>query len=253
MSNFKAPFQGIYTTIFARTISTGLYFPLLDILAPRFSNTFSIQNNSLLLAFLVGNTAGKNTILLVFCKVFFLGVISGTTTNFLNVIKYRSQGCDNGQFLSTAHKMWKHGGYRPFFNGMIATMLRDIAFGGSFSVIREILRKDENQKYQFCIDLVAGCIATVVSSPFNYCRNVKYQAPPDKQPESIGRLLYELWNDARKDHYPFRFIQNRLRLGWGTARVAIAMAFAAFLYELFKIKFDIHNNSFENFHKKFKQ
>ena len=80
---------------------------------------------------------------------------------------------------STTKQIFAAGGLRPFFVGCKATILRDIVFGGLFCAIRHELCVKPRKKgarwlpphiEQFGYKFIAGCIATVLSSPMNYVR-----------------------------------------------------------------------------------
>jgi hypothetical protein len=90
----------------------------------------------------------------------------------------------------------------------------------------------------FTAALLAGLAATCVSSPFNYVRNIKYGWPSSQMPPSAPRIMYDLWIDASQSGRMLMHIQERLRLGWGTARVAVGMAVGQYLYESTKALLD---------------
>ena len=60
------------------------------------------------------------------------------------------------------------------------------------------------------------------SSPFNYCRNTIYYTAADQKPPSIPECLRHLSKcDGKSGFQAFMYLQNRLRIGWGTARVIL--------------------------------
>ena len=164
-------------------------------------------------------------------------------------------------FWTTAREMFQRGGIRPFFVGTSATVLRDVIFGGSFAIFRReipltlnkinnenntLSDKDKSQIIptikvnQFTINLLAGCLATAASSPINYVRNIHYATPADQPAESHMKILQRLWQLAAAESTFFKrckYLQSRLRIGWGTARVGCGMALAAQLYDLCSSKF----------------
>lgn len=139
------------------------------------------------------------------------------------------------QFFNTAKEIFQQGGIRHFFLGANATVHRDLLFGGIFALLRHTLKSDrESKKTGFTINVIAGCSATVLSSPLNYIRNVHYATPPSQSPDSARKILQDLFIEAWKEETPtqkFVYVQSRLRLGWGTARVGCGMAFGAKVYE----------------------
>jgi len=82
--------------------------------------------------------------------------------------------------------------------------------------------------------LFAGATATIASAPWNYARNIKYATPPGQPAPSIWCCFRDLFREARTADSSLRFLQQRLRIGWGTARVACGMAVGFQLYETTK-------------------
>jgi hypothetical protein len=172
---------------------------------------------------------------------------------------------DPENFVATAVQMYKQGGFKLFFAGTQATVCRDLVFGAVYAVLRhsgrlhDKLNRDGtvNSLSKFWHNMVAAFAATIVSSPLNYVRNIHYAMPPDQYAGSSLQILRELWHDTnvikvplnpvpRPTAFNFRvvsvvlqspilyrliFLQRRLRIGWGTTRVAVGMAFASQVYE----------------------
>ena len=83
--------------------------------------------------------------------------------------------------------------------------------------------------------MFSACVATVVSSPLNYVRNIQYAVDPTigQRPEPARVILRKLWVQGRGCVTVFRrvaWLQRQLRLGWGTARVGFGMAFSEQIY-----------------------
>ena len=140
--------------------------------------------------------------------------------------------------------MYRKGGIQPFFVGSSATITRDLVFGGVFSLIRHELhqyiegpRKEHRQPRDndFTINLLSGCVATILSSPFNYIRNIHYATPPGVPHDKFIVVWMNLWREAQAEGTGLQrlsFILTRLRIGWGAARVGCGMAVGAYLYSL---------------------
>ena len=139
--------------------------------------------------------------------------------------------------------MYKRGGVRCFFVGSSATILRDLVFGGFFALSRHeqlLLIRSENGKVkppsktrEFVVNMVSASAATLLSSPLNYVRVVHYATPPDTPPQPALTILRTLIATAALKSTVFKklsYVQSRLRIGWGTARVGFGMAFSATLY-----------------------
>lgn len=80
--------------------------------------------------------------------------------------------------------------------------------------------------------------ATCVSAPFNYVRNIKYGWSAKSVPPHSWTILLDLARETRTVARPAKHVQERLRLGWGTARVAVGMAVGQYLYEFTKVQLD---------------
>lgn len=133
--------------------------------------------------------------------------------------------------------MLDKGGVRAFFVGTAATVSRDLVFGGIFACLRHEFRHRQQEHNlevsNFMIDVSAGCLATIASSPINYVRTVNYANPPGREHIPAKKILRDLWTQAMKRETwfrRFRYIQHTLKVGWGTARVGCGMAFGSFVY-----------------------
>ena len=134
--------------------------------------------------------------------------------------------------------MFRKGGIRIFFFGTTATVLRDFTFGGTFALLRHEIRNYlkesyDIKKFSFLIDLIAGSIATLMSSPMNYVRNINYAIPPDKPNMCAYTILNNLYNENKTlitTKQRIFHIQEKLKIGWGTARVGCGMAFGSIAY-----------------------
>lgn len=118
------------------------------------------------------------------------------------------------------------------FSGSLATISRDVVFGGVFSAVRNANHKPE--KVDLLVNIIAGCLGTIFSSPLNYIRNVHYATPPGEPRIPGPKILSNLWSDAMKQgglYERMSYLQHRLRIGWGTARVGCGMAIGAGVYE----------------------
>ena len=86
-------------------------------------------------------------------------------------------------------------------------------------------------------DLIAGTVATILSGPLNYVRNIHYATDPSIKPDSSMKILRDLvLRTMRENHNWFsriHYLQQTLRIGWGTLRVGCGMAVGSYLYEYF--------------------
>jgi len=251
LRNFEHPMAGAMQTIVQRAISAGLYFPFEELFRDFFSERLG---SSPLSTFLAGISAGA-------VNGFIMNPVSATKYN------YWGQPEAKGTFITTAFTMFRVGGIRPFYVGATATILRDLGFGGIFAFLRHELvgkkmvasssssssssmsgKKEDNLHMEtdkqveekkndrargFVVNLFSACIATIASSPLNYVRNVHYATPPSIKAEGTIKILNDLWFAASNEpnlRLRLKYLQSRLRLGWGTARVGCGMAFGAFVY-----------------------
>mmetsp|Transcript_1783 Transcript_1783/g.1888 ORF Transcript_1783/g.1888 Transcript_1783/m.1888 type:complete len:345 (-) Transcript_1783:324-1358(-) len=247
-SNWKRPYAGFTQSIMGRAVQGGLFFPLEQwftsrLLEARLDDvTFtsgSTPTASPLAHFLAGTGAGCTNALIL---------------NPLSAIKYKTWGRKrNRGMLNEISTMWVKGGARPFLNGMLPTILRDVSFGGTYTFLRwhligayygyiQTMNEATNipAEHQWMANLVAASVATVVSSPFNLARNVQYSIKSETARPSIRKVLLKLRREmhtSTSENRPrpvweqFRYAGMRLRIGWGTARVAIGISFGHFVYD----------------------
>ncbi|GKY93729.1 hypothetical protein MPSEU_000340000 [Mayamaea pseudoterrestris] len=218
--NWKRPYAGFIQSLGGRALAGGLYFPCEHF----YLHTLSANESHPLSNFLAG-------------------ILAGTTTAFimnpLTTIRYKTWGRDNSSNLfKEARHMLVHSGYslRPFFNGLNATVCRDAVFGACYTSLRLQLQwifslESHNQwQANFC----AAGLATMLSSPFNYARTIQYATRSQEIQPSIKQVLVELVEQVRQQPKGLErwvFLQNQLRVGWGTLRVAMGLAFAHSVYD----------------------
>jgi len=85
----------------------------------------------------------------------------------------------------------------------------------------------------FVVDAIAAVLATIASGPMNYARNMIYSTPPGTAPKTSVQHLVILYKEVLNEGSLWcqgRVLQQRLRIGWGTARVAVGMAAGSHLY-----------------------
>lgn len=220
LENFNRPFQGVFQTMFQRSFTWGAYYVLQGQLNthlhPYLVENYKVSERKA--QFIIGVIAGS---------------INGALANPVSAVKYHrwADAKRNLTFAMSAKEMWSNGGYKPFINGATVTTLRDLKFGSCYELMRYQLAvtlsddKTPNKAVKMTSSVVAGGVATIFSSPLNYVRTEKYRAAPDKKPPTIGGVLQHLWNDSKsyKKFDRLKFFQQRLRIGWGTARVAIGV------------------------------
>jgi Mitochondrial carrier protein len=238
--NWYNPYTGFVQSISGRAIQGGLYFPLehyfLHTLNDRYSNTSKSKDGDPRLNFLAGTAAGA---------------VNAVLLNPISAVKYKTWGreVNNGIFHEVIGMIRKSGfSIRPFYNGVIPTVMRDVVFGGTYTWLRlqiKIWFSLSNQQ-QWMGNFVAAGLATILSGPFNYVRTIQFATRSHEIAPSTIHILKNLMNETlSKDHETvfsrLQFLQNKLRIGWGTARVAIGMAFAHSVYNWLHDTIKNHN------------
>lgn len=237
VENFRNPFVGLWQSIGGRALSGGLYFPLEQFFFQQFhvsrdycytnktdqnSSPIYDNHNSKLRNFLSGTCAGA---------------LNAVIINPLSAIKYKtwSRMYNRGMF-EEAFGMLRKGGSSVFYRGLTSTLLRDISFGGCYTFIRLQLQWNLSlpHEHQWMANLVAAALATIVSGPFNLARNVQYSTKSADIAPTTGQVLKDLLQETmqlRTLQQRIAHLQKRLRIGWGTARVATGMAFGHWVYD----------------------
>lgn len=228
--NFQNPYLGFFQSVSHRALSGGLYFPLehffMTVLVPsdtgESTTTISSSKSGAFYNFLAGTAAGSANAVIV---------------NPVSAVKYKTWGrkVNNGMLHETL-EMLRKGGIRPFFNGLVPTVLRDLVFGGTYTFLRfEIQYKFQlSSENQWTANFVAAALATVVSGPFNLARNIQYATKSRHVADTVGEVMNNFQNEisnCKTIQQKLKLIQTRLRLGWGTARVAVGMTFGHYVYD----------------------
>ncbi|KTC92381.1 hypothetical protein OQJ15_11640 [Fluoribacter dumoffii] len=229
--NFKSPYQGFAQALVQRTFLGGIYFMAQG------------ELNSYLFPYL-HDQLGLSQSASQFCVGMAAGSIGGAITNSISAVKYHTWGQENASFRSSSKEMWIQGGLNPFLKGTMATMTRDMVFGSTYEMLRSVTgvtKKSADKtsnlaKHQeFIYNAGAAGLATIASSPFNYVRNMQYATPPNQKPPSAHEVLTQVWKES-KNSTPtllsrLSFFQQKFRIGWGTARVAVGMAVGQKLFD----------------------
>lgn len=217
-ANFTSPYAGFGQTIVHRVISGGLYFPLYDA-------TLDV----------VDKYEFRSDVFSRWLSGTIAGAINAFVLNPLSIAKYHAWGTEKHWAAAVAH-LYGRGGLVSYFRGINATLARDMVWGGTFAMVNFSLtpptgEQGVQRKYSVYGSLVAGVTATVLSSPFNFVRNIHFATHPRQPVRPALEILSRLKRHAFESEAPFRYLQMRLCLGWGTARVGVGMALTATLYE----------------------
>jgi hypothetical protein len=127
---------------------------------------------------------------------------------------------------------------RPFYNGLASTLMRDVAFGGVYTGCRLQIQwyADLSPDRQWQGNMVSAGLATILASQFNYVRSVQYATSSRQLQPSTAHVLRDLARHVVEESdgswlHRLRILQVRLRVGWGTLRVAMGMSFAHAVYD----------------------
>jgi hypothetical protein len=231
--NFTRPYQGFLQSVGGRAVSGGLFFPLESIFQSIYDQSSGGNLRSgrqkdggqrALTNFLVGSAAGS---------------VNAIILNPLSAIKYRMWGKEEKErgMIQEAKHMWQRGGVSPFFHGVVPTIIRDVVFGGTYTLIRFQLKDSEytgGEKAQWASNMGAAALATVISGPFNLARNIQFATGSTEARPSISSVVMNLFAKASEKETTvdrLKYLQNRLRVGWGTIRVAAGMALGQQVYD----------------------
>lgn len=235
-------YQGIHHGIVQRTISYGLYYPIVDSIDQKINNK--------ILASVIG---------------------SGTIGLFTSPVSSAKQQYWNSDqkigILDFSKQMYKIGGKYAFFRGTLITIQRDSMFGFVLGSLWCYTLKTENQnsidlfsktldhKFEqfnsftykpnfkliidFSINTMIGTFATILSAPFNYIRVMKYKTECNVYTSSVAifrELIQSVNNECtggilKKIIFTFH---NKFNVGWGSCRVGLGMALSKYLHDYFK-------------------
>lgn len=224
-SNWTSPYAGFWQSLGGRAVAGGLYYPL--------------EHYFLRLL----NRPGESWPLANFVSGVAAGACNALVTNPITVVKYRtwSRGEQSRGWWSEAAYVFRNSGGspRPFFNGLAPTLMRDVVFGGVYTGCRLQIQwyADLSPDRQWQGNLVAAGWATVLASPFNYARNIQYATSSRQSQPSTAAVLRHLATEVMDADTSssrllrWRLLQQRLRIGWGTLRVALGMSFAHSVYD----------------------
>ena len=141
-------------------------------------------------------------------------------------------------YLGTAKLMYRQAGISPFFHAIAPTLWRDCLWASVFQYLRhhsivwaQRFDRPVRAGVEFTAVTAAGGVATALSSPLNYARNVVFKTPADRRAPNTWRCVYDLFREARGHPGAARFLAHQLNVGWGTARVAVGMAVSSKVYE----------------------
>jgi hypothetical protein len=243
--NFDAPFQGVSAVLVQRIFSSGMIFPLEDVVRRH----LPAEREG-------GGGVGRNLL----AGTLAASLIAVLTNPLASVTAQK--WCSGGSAAQIARSMWLAQGLSSFNRAIGVTLARDMIWGGSFSVLRHGLRalwdapqvplppqdvprphapEMLQQKYNpglvsFGSNVVAAGVAAALASPFNYARNLQYSTALGQRQVPVHRLLLALADEASEHRRAtggsrLLFCARRFTVGWGTLRVSFGIALSSQVYE----------------------
>jgi hypothetical protein len=192
-ANWKKPFAGSTNNIYSRIITSGLYFYLIDTT----KNYDTVQAS------------------------FLISLTTSTILNPLNVIKYKSYG-DNLSTYQAFIQTYNRYGLKFVRIGLGSLILRDFVF----NMVYLNLKKDNNDMIYNCAII---CGASVISSPFHYIRNMKYN-----NDDSIYTILNRFKDNIKVMNNKVNYVIKQLGLGHGTIRTVAGVYVGQVMYSTLK-------------------
>lgn len=242
LQNWQSPYNGFFQSLGGRALSGGLYFPLEHYflqLIPGYTYSRSFDKNKNNNKADDGNDASVITSPAHSWHHFMAGTAAGAANacvlNPLSAVKYKSWGRqqNRGMWNEAVGMVYKAGGLRPFWNGLLPTIYRDVVFGGCYTFFRFRIQK-LGQLEQWQANCLAAALATIASGPFNYVRNIQYGTKSREKAMSTWSILADLWYAAAPQENLQRrlyFLLTQLRIGWGTARVSLGISLGHAIYD----------------------
>lgn len=250
--NFDRPFQGFGNAAVHRVLTQGMYLLWQDIFFSLWdSYAVGLQQANQVEGGDNEQQKAEDSYLQGVTKSLGVGLFAGTLSGFLlngfSLVKYQmwARGEVSGArsppgVMTFAWQMFREGGSKMFVRGLRTTVIRDAVFGITYEVLRYTPRHQKEQESfgeKILRDTVAGSVGSAVSSPINYVRGLEYAAPVSSSPAGRLFLVRQLVTESRGAVTPeaygsvahralcrWRFLNERLNIGWGSLRVGVGMA-----------------------------
>eukprot|EP00070_Physeter_catodon_P037180 XP_028344074.1 uncharacterized protein LOC114486089 [Physeter catodon] len=220
-SIWHKPYQGLANTFLYRAVNTGIYYPLesriLKLLSsgPAFSITSrqkqqkeAQEKTEMQYRSRTQQEATPSSASTLALTGQLAGVASALLCHPLNMIKYASWS--NHARNSSEAFFWsmRHGGINE----------RRARLCASFSQ-----------------NTLAASLGVLLSSPFNYVRNMQLAAPLHCPPPSFRDIVVSLLHQVKQESQFWKkgaLLVNRFRVGWGTLRASTGVSTGAYFLEL---------------------
>jgi hypothetical protein len=193
IKNWQKPFCGCLNNINSRIISGGIYFYLLD-----YTKTMNLYQSA-----------------------FTVSLTTSIIINPLNIIKYNSY-IDNTNSYNSIMKNYNKYGLKFAKIGIESLIIRDFIF----NIIYLKYKNNNNNIFHNCGVI---CLASVISSPFHYIRNMKYY-----NNDSYYNICKNLIIDIKKTNQKFKFVIKQFAIGYGTLRTIAGVYTGQVMYSTLK-------------------
>jgi len=193
LKNWQKPFCGCLNNINSRIISGGIYFYLLD-----YTKNMSLYQSA-----------------------FTVSLTTSIILNPLNMIKYNSY-IDNTSSYNSIIKNYKRYGFKFAKIGIESLIIRDFIFNVVY-----IKYKKNNEHLFYNCGII--CLASVISSPFHYIRNMKYY-----NNDSYYNICKKLIVDVKNTNNKFNFVIKQFAIGYGTLRTIAGVYTGQVMYSTLK-------------------
>jgi hypothetical protein len=201
---------GIFPSVLQRAVASGLYFPMEQYARIWLSTDERTKGEANALAGILS------------------GALTGAVTAPINAAKFAQWREASGKSaLDSARDVFRINGSKGLMRAAPVTVCRDIVFGMTFSYLRHF-RIDT---FGLIDNIGAALIATIISSPLNYVRLMKYSS--DGPPHTTMYILRELLQKASTlplRHRP-SFVFKACNAGWGALRVGLGMGISSQVYD----------------------
>lgn len=188
----KGFYRGLTPALLKATFTSGIYFSIMRKIEYYLKH---VNNNY--------NFIGDNNVYFISSAV--ARSMSSFIINPITLIKTRAEVIGNKEFESVFKgivSIYKKEGFRAYFNGGFAIIIRDFPFGGIFNLVYEYLNKrteslNTNNYIYFINGLIAGTVATIMTQPLEIVRaQLQYEKKlhhNHKYGKIIG-VLYDIYS-----------------------------------------------------------
>lgn len=205
--NLTYLYNGSCISITNKIISSGIYFTLLDKLKNMSKHVSSTHENQKLITSSI------------------LGVLTGITTNPLNIIKHYSWVNNNTNVRNCIVKIYKSKKCYGFTYGLSYVILRDVIFNYCYI--------SYNKKNELLYNMFVNASILTLVSPLNYIKNYKYYNVTLSKNDNSLDIMKKLFHNLKtKNNMKCKcvYLCNQLLIGYGTIISSCRITFSQVTY-----------------------